>query len=186
MSPKNQIIIISLIAGLIAFILAVSAVNPQFKGIKENSQNLLAAKKEQILFQKRDENFDQIKEIYQEIKPDLEKIERTFVDPEAPIGLIEFWEKTARVSGISIDVSSSSLKKRKDGDDNFLGFQMALIGSFSDFMKFLQKIENSSYLVEIENLTLARLSEGELKSEKYQGFSDGDIRAVLITRVLTK
>jgi len=49
----------------------------------------------------------------------------------------------------------------------------------------LEKLKSSFYLIEIQNLTISRLSETELKSKEFEEFSLGDVKATLSIKVYT-
>ena len=61
-----------------------------------------------------------------------------------------------------------------------------MIGSSSDFLKFLEKIETGPYLIKIQNLNIRRLTEKELKSKGFSQFALGDVKASLSIQVYAK
>jgi len=154
MNPKRKIIIFSIIFGIVNLALICFLIFPLIKGIKKNSQDLVGAKKELSLFQAKVGGIEQATKSYEKVKSDLDKIDKLFVDPEVPIDLIKFWEKTAKEAGLTIEISPVSLKKSEADPWNSIGFSLILNGSFPDFLKFLEKIENSSYLIEVQGLTV--------------------------------
>ncbi|GAH90126.1 unnamed protein product [marine sediment metagenome] len=172
MSPKKKIIIFSVIFGVATIAIVGFVIYPLFKGIEKSSEELITAKKELILSKEEAGKFEQFKEIYKGLKPDLEKINQLFIDQEIPIDLIKFWEKEARDSELSIKISPVFLKAAEIDPWNSIGFQLRLIGSFPNFLKFLEKIETSPYLIEIQNLTVEKLVQ--------------DVSATLTVKVYTK
>lgn len=186
MNPKKKIFIISAISGLITLALIGFVIYPLFKGIKETSQELIAVKKELALIQTGAENVKQIEESYQALKTDLEKIDRLLIDPEVPIDLIEFWESLAADLEISIDISPFSIRVSETDPWDSIGFQITLIGSLPNFLKFLEKMEYSPYLIEIQNLAIKKLAGKGLKLEGYEQISPGDISGTLVAKIYTK
>lgn len=186
MSPKKKIIIFSVIFGIAAIAIVGFIIRPLFKGIEKSSEELITAKKELILSQEEAGKFEQFKEIYKGLKPDLEKINQLFVDPEIPIDLIKFWEKEARDSELSIKISPIFLEVAETDPWNSIGFRLSLIGSFPDFLKFLEKTETSPYLIEIQNLTVEGLDQRKLGSKEYERFSSADVNIALVIKVYTK
>jgi len=178
MSPKKKIIIFSAIFGLVAIVMVGFIIYPLFKGIEKSSEEFIAAKRELILSKEEAGKFEQFEEIYKELEPDLEKINQFFVDPDIPIDLIKFWEKEARDSELSIKISPISLETAKTDPWNSIGFRLSLVGSFPNFLKFLEKTETSPYLIEIQNLTVEKLSQEELGSK--------DVSIALVIKVYTK
>lgn len=186
MNFKRKIIVILVIFGLITLALVVLVIYPLFRGIKKDSQSLIEAKKDLVLFQNKTISLERAKEIYGAFKSDLEKIEGLFIDPEIPIDLIKFWEKVAKDSGVSIDISPVSLTTTENYSWNSMNFQITLAGPFSNFLKFLEKTETSSYLIEVQNLTVRKLAGTELRLTKYGQYYQNDINATFVIKVYTK
>lgn len=156
MHGNKKILITSIIFGLIVFLLICFVVSPFLKGIKEDSEEIVALKKDLILSQNRVNNFENVKESYANMESSIERMDGLFINPNIPIDLIEFWEKIAKDSGVSIEISPVSLKKGETDPWDSMGFQLTLIGSFPDFLEFLEKIETSPHLIEIQNLNVKK------------------------------
>jgi len=185
MDLKKKIIITSAVSGLITLILIAFIIYPLLKEIKKNSDELATTKRNLFVFQDKTGSLQQIKKTYKDLEPTFEKIKELFVDPETPIDLIKFWEKTARDSEISIDISLASLKVPESDPWGSIGFQLVSAGSFPEFLKFLEKIEAGSYLVEIQSLFVKKLGERDLRLTKYEKLSPGDVSVTLLTKVFT-
>lgn len=185
MNLQNKIYLISAIFGLIILVLIVFFVSPLFKEIKKNSQDLIAFKKELISLEAKIENLRKFKEIFKTLEPDSEKIDKLLVDSEVPIDFIKFLEKTASDSQVLIEISSTSFKIVQTDPWPSLGFQIILTGSFPNYLKFLEKLETSPYLTEIQNLIVRRLSENEIRLMA-KTLSLGDVKATLSIKVFTK
>jgi len=186
MAPNKKIFLISIIFTAFLLILICFVIYPLFKEIKKSSENLIVVRKELTLSRDLSGNIGQIKKLYGEIEPDFKKIEGFFIDSEAPIDLIKFWEETASDLKILINITPISMGIKEADPWNSIGFQMNLVSSFSNFVRFLEKIENSPYLIEVLNLNIRSLDESELKSPKYIQFSAGDINANLVVKVFAK
>lgn len=186
MEPNKKILITSIVFGLIILVLVFLIIYPLFRVIKKSSNDFITAKQDLILFQGKIENLGEIKKTYESWEGNLEKTEELFIDPEIPIGLIEFWERIAKDLGVSIDISHVSLKTVEDDLWDSVGFRIVIAGSFANFLEFFEKIENSPYLIEIQNIVVKRLTEQEIKSEAYGQSSLGDVRAILSTKVYAK
>jgi hypothetical protein len=46
--------------------------------------------------------------------------------------------------------------------------------TFPNLFKFLEKLENSTYLIQIKSLNISRLPESKLQTKEYEGFSKED------------
>lgn len=171
----KKILKILVIFIVLALVLIVFLIYPLFREIKKNSEELILEKGKLFSFETEIENLEQFKRVYQLLKPDLEKIDKLLINPEVPVDFIKFLEKTASDSEVFIEISPTSLKEAKSDPWPSLGFRISLTGSFPDFLKFLEKIESSSYLIEISNLNFKKIS----KKEK-------DINGNLFMKVYTK
>jgi len=185
MGIKKKIILISVVSGIIGLAFIFLLIYPLFKRIIKNSQGIIETRKEIVLSQDKAGDISQIKKDFKKLEPDLEKIDSLFVDSEAPIGLIEFLEKTAVNSGISIEIRPVSLKKSKEDSWDSIGFQITTISSSDNSLRFLEKLEATHYLIEIQNVVVNKLTEQNLKSQRYEGYSLGDVILNLKIKVFT-
>ena len=186
MKPKNKIFIISVIFGLMILALIIFLIYPLFKEIKKNSQVMLVFKEELILLRTQIKELKEFGAVYENYQPNLAKINQLFFDSKNPVKFIRFLEKTAFDSGVSIEISPLIFPKKEKETKlwDYVTFKLSSKGSFPNFLKFSDKLEVSPYLTEIQNLTLKRLSEKELKvGEEY---SLGDITATCLIKVFTK
>ena len=176
MQGNKKILIASIIFGLIALLLICFAVFPLLRGIKEDSEEIIALKKDLILFQDKINNFEKARESYANMESSIERIEGLFIDPKIPIDLIEFWEKIAQDSEVSIEISPVSLRSNETDPWNSIGFQLTLTGSFPNFLEFLEKIETSPHLIEIQNLNVKKTKIEVLEN---------NVNVILIAKIYT-
>ncbi|MCX6760810.1 MAG: hypothetical protein NTZ84_01730, partial [Candidatus Nealsonbacteria bacterium] len=99
-------------------------------------------------------------------------------DSEVPVDFISFLEKTASQSSVSIEISPFSAGKSGKDSWPFLNFQVNINGSFPSFLSFLEKIENSPYLIEIQNLNISQSA--EVKN------SSGNVNALISFKAFSK
>lgn len=183
--------------GILSILLIVFLIYPFLGEIKKNSQNLFLQKKKIILLAQERENLKKMEDIFKTYQSDLDKIENLLVDPETPIEFISFLEKNAQVTGVELEISSmtkrtptlpppSQRAPEKKEPWPSLSLQLLVVGSFPNFLEFLEKLETSPYLIEILNLNSRRLTERELKSKEFEKFSLGDTSTSLSVKVYTK
>ena len=149
----SLILFIGIFLGLVLFV-----VFPLVKNIKESSQQLLLEEEARLTFSKEIENFQNFKEAYQAVEPDLKEVESSFIIPEPPIEFINFLEKTAADSNILLEISSVSPEKSEGKTWPSLDFNLQASGSFSNFSRFVERLENSLYLIEIYDLNMRKSS----------------------------
>ena len=186
MTLKNKInLSIAILLTLIIFLI-VFGIWPLFSEIKKKAEEIVSQKQSLVSLENKAENLTKFKIYYQERKSDLEKTEHLFIDPEVPVEFIRFLEKTSRDCQTSIKISPALSTKTPKDPWPSLTFQITSASSFPNFLKFLEKLESSNYLIEIQNLNISRLSEMELKSKEFEQFSLGDVRTTLSLKVYTR
>lgn len=184
MNPKSKTYIILGIFVLIDLFLIIFFISPTFNGIKKNSQELFAAKRELTLLNSQINDLEYFGKNYNNYEPNLEKIDKLFVDSKTPIGFIQFLEKTASDSGVGIKISLQITPKKEieSGSWSDIVFQISSVGTFQNFLKFFEKIETNPNLTEIQNLVINRLKETSAENKK----SAGDINASFSMKVFTQ
>lgn len=186
MSANKKFYIAILIFGILSVLLIVFLISPFLKEIKKRSEELLLEKKKIIFLTKEKENLENIKNLYDFYQLDIEKLEEIFIEPEIPIGFISFLESTASSSYVQLKISSMTKKLEKKDPWPSLSFQLLLIGSSPNFLKFLEKLENSPYLIEVLDLNIRKITEKEIKPEEFKKIPSADASAILSIKVFTK
>lgn len=158
---KKKYISLILFVG-ISLILILFIILPLIKEIKESSQQILLEEEARLTFSEEIKNFQNFKTVYQKIKPDLEKAEDLFIIPEPPIEFINFLEETASNCNVLIKISSVASGKAEGDPWPSLDFRLQAFASFSDFSRFIEKLENSSYLIEIYDLNIKSSTERDV------------------------
>jgi hypothetical protein len=186
MDLKKKIYISITIFGIAAVLLVAFLIYPLFQSINKNSEALLSQKGKLALLKKEVESTQGILSLYEDYQPNLEKLDALFVDPGNPIEFINFLEDNAKASQIVVEISSlqsniTSLSQSKGAKIwSSLDFQLSLNGSFSNFSKYLDKLENSPYLIEILDFSIKKR---EANSAEIQNLGIG---ATLSLRVYAK
>jgi len=181
---KRTYLTISLVLGLI--ILAdLFFLFFLFGQIRDYSQLLSSGQKQIDLLEQERKELEKIKTFYKEERPNIEKIENVFVDSETPLGFIDFLEKTASDSGLAIEIPSIK-KEAEKGFFSSLTLEISLKGPFPNLMRFLEKMENSSYLIEILRTDIRRIEEKRLGEKGFEGLKSGDVTANLSIKVSAK
>lgn len=172
-----------MIFGIFSVLLIVFVIYPSFIQIKKISEDFVEEKRKLILFEKEMENLKGIESLYKKYQPNLEKIDQLFINPEFPIEFIESLEKKAQEFQLGkIEISPLPRKEIKTDPWPSLSFQISLSGSFPNFLRFFEKLENSPYLIEISNLNLKKLTAGEIKPP----LAEGDIYASFLIKTYSK
>jgi hypothetical protein len=165
MKNNNKIYIILSAFALAVLILILFFIYPLLKEIKKNSEDLISAKNRIASLAIQNKETESFEKNYATYKPDLEKIDQLFVDPNKPVDLIEFLESSVAGSGLTSQISlSPSSSGSKQKGQNFIIFQLISKGSFSGVLNLSKKVETGPYLIEIENLTIQNPQDGKVNA----------------------
>lgn len=186
MTIKKKITISIAFFLVLSILLIAFVIYPLFLEIKKNSQDFLSQEQKLAALEEKVENLEKFKIIFPEISPGLEKIDNLFIDPKVPVDFIRFLEKTSQDSELSLKILLGLPVEIEEDLWPSIVFQLSLAGSLPNLSQFLEKLESTFYLIEIQNLIITRLSETELKSKEFEIYSLGDVRAILSIKVYTK
>ena len=174
MTAKRKIYIISTCFFVIFVVAIIFGITPLLKEIKKSSENLVFQKRALNLFQSQLVDLENFQKNYSLYQPTLERIEKSFVVSEAPIDFIEFLEREAQKSGLKIEISPLTLSPSETDPWWSTGFQISIGGPFPSCLGFLERLEQSAYLIEIFQLNIERIGE-KGRAGRFEGLSPGDI-----------
>ncbi|MCD6500868.1 hypothetical protein J7K42_02525 [bacterium] len=173
MTAKRKIYLINL-SFLTVFCLGIIfGVLPLLAEIKKSSEDLRFQKRAFNLFQNQLTDLENFQKDYSSYQSTLEKIKKSFVSPDVPIRFIEFLEKEARESEIEIEIFPLTFSSPQSDSWKSTGFRIFVGGPFSNCLRFLERLEQSSYLVEIFQLNIERM--GEKGQRRFESLSPGDV-----------
>src|SRR3989338_11087307 len=152
---KNSIIF--LIFGAIILFLIFFVLNLVFNQIQIESQKIIIQKKEFLESADKIKNIRDFMEKFKQYQPNIEKISNFFINTSEPIEFIEFMEKEAAISRVSVEIAPPVLNPKGGGIWPSLGFNLNIKGTFPNFLEFLDKLESSPYLVRLESASIRRL-----------------------------
>jgi hypothetical protein len=186
MNPKKKIAVISIIFILIILALVFLAIFPLFSNIKIKSKILSDGRRDTFLTNEKTQKIGQIRASYSAVEAGLNKIDNLFINSDFPIDVIKSWEKIAADENVSIKAISPVVMKESEKDPwKITGFQVNISSQFANFVKFLEKMENSSYLIEIQNMALSGIAEGAPQTEKTNRSAD-DVNATVLIKAFIK
>jgi acylphosphatase len=180
MSPKRKTILSSILFSIFLLLIFFFLILPSLKEIKRISKEISQTKLKLEGITKRQEEIEKFKKLYPEIKEELSKFENSFVNKEIPIDFVEFLEKIAK--DLKIQSQISILSSSKDS----ISFQIKGAGNPENVFKFIDKVENCNFLIQVERIRISKLSEAELKMEEFKGFSKNDLKFEISFSVLAK
>ena len=168
--------------GILVFLVVVlsgGVVLPTIQSIVGRSQAVLQEKGMLAQFRADEESiadFIRAKRIYE---TELGKVDTLFANPQTPITYIESLEAAAAATNFVLNISPGNPKRIRGEIWPSMDFRLASEGAYSDFLVFLQLLENSSYLMEIKNVSVDRvqLAQGEEET--------GDVKFSVLVKVYT-
>jgi hypothetical protein len=170
-SQKNYLTLSLAVIFLAAFVFL--AIMPLFNGINKNAKDLAGVKKEIVSLDSEINNLGTVSQQYQQYQANFDKINSLFINLEIPIDFIRFLEKLAQDSKVSAKISSvTNAQDKKDEQSwSFLYFQVSAKGPFLNLSRFLEKLENAPYLIEIQNLSINRIEDQKSGKDVQAEFS---------------
>ena len=105
-------------------------------------------------FEEERENLKKFQSTYEIYQANLRKMDQLFVDKEEPVDFIEFLEAEAMRVKLTINLTPLTLKAGKKDVWPSTSFQAEMAGSFPNFLRFLDKIESSPYLLVLSDFSL--------------------------------
>ena len=185
-STKKKIYITLFIFSLLIGVLIRFGFFPVFQGLKESSQELLLQKKVLDLFRSQVGDLENFQRDYSLFQPVLEKLQGSFVDKEVPIDFIEFLERETTKAGLSIKIFPFTVSLSERDPWLPVAFSISAGGVFSDYLRFLERLEQSSWLTEISQLNIERITEKSAKINEFETLKVGNVYTTLILRAFSE
>lgn len=186
MSYTKKIIIFSSVSFLIAVLLTALGVFPLLKNMYGVLDSILGIKRDLAIFENEVSKAEFFEQEYNDLEITPERVDQRLVNNSAPIELIKFFEDTASESGLLIDISPIAAAKRDKDPWDSIGFSIELIGEFTSSMKFLEKIENSPYFIEVFNFNAQLVTQRNVPARRYEEFLLGQIITTIELKAYTK
>jgi len=158
MAIKKKIYLTLIIFSLLIILMVVFIIFPLLGQIKNNAKELIVQKEKFVALEAKITNLEKFKVLYVELQHFLKQIDNLFVDARVPVEFISFLEETSEKSQLKIEILPGSDKEMEKDFWPYLTFQITSTGSFPNFLKFLEKLENSLYLLEVQNVSIGKLT----------------------------
>lgn len=117
-------------------------------------------------------------------------IENNFVANNEEVSFIIALEKIAEETSNVIDITVKSVSQEdKNENDDILIFDIDLAGTFPNLLRFIDKMEKSSYFIDISSLNTQKVEKGFSPKEGEilaQDQIEGNVKTSLLVNVYTK
>ena len=156
MTRSKKILLASLAALLGAFLFMFFVVLPLLSGVVKTTELLKAEKLKRADLEAQIlaiEDFRRFKNANQE---NFKQFDTLFLKEQNPSPFFNFLETLASREGFSLKIVPQEPKKLPEDRWASIDFQVSSQTSFSKFFAFLEKLEQSPYLLEIKNVQIAK------------------------------
>ncbi|MFH1392670.1 MAG: hypothetical protein ABIG90_03330 [bacterium] len=102
----------------------------------------------------------QLKQDYQEIEPKLPLLKQSILEKERAVEFIKILENAAEQTNLIQEIKAQP-EKKDNKEENSLVFNLILTGSFPNFLRFLETIENNQYLLQAKKIQIKVLRDKE-------------------------
>ncbi|SRR6056297_20107 len=166
MEIKKKIYIVIILFLIVDLLIGFFLLCSLHEDIKEVSVNFLKRRKEIVDLEAKIRKLKEFKKTYAEIEPDLKQIESLFINSEKPIRFITFIERSADESRVDVNIAPGSGSNSKEERWTPVFFRIEASGTFPSFMKFLEKIEYSPWIISIDNLNIRAIEKEKKEKEE--------------------
>ncbi len=163
MKEKTKIITAILISLLIDLLIVLFLVGPTFKGIKQASSDLLYYKKKLALVRGEVANFQDFEAHHQLYLQNLQEMNslvqsQLFIDKEVPLELVSFCQEEALRENLQFQITplKVSSQEEKEAPFDFLTLRIRLEGEFPHLLRFLKRLENSQWLIQVQQINISK------------------------------
>lgn len=127
----------------------------------------------------------------EELMKSEELLENSTINEKNQINLIKKLEELAVQEGVQVDIKAQDAKtdnksKKKETDDNRIVFDLAFSGQYNEILDYIDKLENLSYILSVEELHIEipeNLSSGKEGDELRE---EGDLEAEITISFVLK
>ncbi len=152
---KKMIIVLSSLSIFVVIGFLIIAF-PFFNEIKRSSKKLSSTQRDLKEMIRKNRELSYWREREDELENYLQELESVLVNPDMPVGFIEFVEEAASYHEVEVNVSLlSSPEENKDSFFTPLGIRITGWGEEQDCLAFLDRVEKSHYLLSIEEFSIS-------------------------------
>lgn len=138
---------------------------PIMGGIKQGAKDMVVTKDQILHAAEQQQELADFSKAFESYKPNLETLDRSFVDAADPIDFIAFLESTASQSAVGIDIKLLPAQAITGAGPSQITFLVSLDGSFNGINSFVSRVERGPYLVSAQKLVMQQQARDFLKPE---------------------
>jgi len=151
-------------------LLFVFCILPALKAIASSSRELALRRQELAYIEYLAESFEDFEKNFQFYEDGLAEMEEllqreSLIDPEIPVSFINFFKEEASNLNLVLKIFPIAFHENKNGQWNYMSFKIEGKGRFIDIMNFLEKLENSRWLISEVSFDILSSNETLAKEE---------------------
>ncbi|MCX6737954.1 MAG: hypothetical protein NTY11_00860 [Candidatus Parcubacteria bacterium] len=164
MNYKQQLYISIFSIILVTFLLFLFCISPSLRAIVSSSEELALRRQELASIEylsQSFENFENNFKFYEEGLSQMDDLlqKESLIDPEIPVSFINFFKEEALNLNLVLKISPIDFHKSDNGQWDFMSFRIEGKGKFIDIMSFLEKMENSRWLIKETSFDISNIEE---------------------------
>jgi len=187
LNPKNKFYI-SLLMFLGVFAVFLFLAWFSFGVLKGESKNLIESQKYLLELEEKKEKIEKAFSEYDASRDLINSLNSSLLSSDQDLDLVILIENTAKDNKLNHEIMIDNISDKKNKNLKNVNFRVNLSGSFLGVMNFIEFIEKSPYYLNIENISLDRVS-SPLEAGGREGIvfplKENDVRASLIIKVYT-
>ncbi len=160
MSLKIKTIVAAALILSLSLFLFFFLVQPCLTQAIKSGEDLVAIRQNSAALEVQIKSLQNFRPRYEnEIIPMLQTSEKLFIDPKSPVAFITLMEETASKEDLTINISSAQIFSAENPAERSwpsLNFQISLNGSMPDVLRFIERMANLPYLIEIHGLNISK------------------------------
>ncbi|MBU3964428.1 hypothetical protein KJ562_01710 [Patescibacteria group bacterium] len=137
---------------LTVFLLFMFCIFPALRAINLSSKELALRRQELASIEFLAQSFEDFEKNFQFYEEGLAEMDNllqaeSLIDPEIPVSFINFFKEEALNLNLVLKISPVAFHENNNGQWDYMVFRIDGMGKFVDAMKFLEKLENSRWLI---------------------------------------
>lgn len=174
MNYKQQLYISIFSIILVTFLLFLFFISPSLRAIVSNSEELALRRQELASIEYLSQSFEGFEKNFQFYKEGLSQVDdllqkESLIDPEIPVNFINFFKDEALNLDLVLKISPITFHESDNGQWGFMSFRVEGKGKFDDIMSFLEKMENSRWLIKETSFDISNIEDNTNQKKQSSG-----------------
>ena len=185
MNTQRKIYLTLVILAVVIIVLLFFLIRPLVAKVKAVSDNFIEKNNSLASFEERGTDYlARLRGEYFDIESQISEINKYFLFPNKVIDFILAIEEIATLSSNYQEIKEVGSPEEED----ILSFQISLRGNFPNLIKFLARLENMEYFIDIHSLQITRITERERSGLEKEGIMVlvGDVKSTINIGVYVK